>query len=107
MHTQIRMILSLALASLMIANPALAQSIDLSPVQNLLQGIVDTITGPFVLLFLWVQSWPVIIIAAVAYPALWKAADWDPAFLEVMVTALQETPPTPNRKIHSGDSYAP
>ncbi len=42
-----------------------------------------------------------------AYPALWKAADWDPAFLEVMVTALQETPPTPNRKIHSGDSYAP
>ncbi len=46
MHTQIRMILSLALASLMIANPALAQSIDLSPVQNLLQGIVDTITGP-------------------------------------------------------------
>ena len=46
MHIQIRTILSLALASLMIANPALAQSIDLSPVQNLLQGIVDTITGP-------------------------------------------------------------
>ncbi len=43
----------------------------------------------FVLLFLWVQSWPVIIIAALAYPALWKAADWDPAFLEVMVTALE------------------
>ncbi len=32
--------------ALMIAEPALAQSIDLSPVQNLLQGIVDTITGP-------------------------------------------------------------
>lgn len=46
MHIQFRTILSLALASLMIANPALAQSIDLSPVQNLLQGIVDTITGP-------------------------------------------------------------
>ena len=61
----------------------------------------------FVLLFLWVQSWPVIVVAALAYPALWKAADWDPAFLEVMVTALQETPPTSNRKIHSGDSYAP
>lgn len=28
------------------ASPALAQSIDLSPVQNLLQGIVDAITGP-------------------------------------------------------------
>jgi type IV secretion system protein VirB2 len=129
MHIQFRTILSLALASLMIANPALAQSIDLSPVQNLLQGIVDTITGPLGIVIgtlaligvflswlfgildfrqaLWVQSWPVIIIAALAYPALWKAADWDPAFLEVMVTALQETPPTPNRKIHSGDSYAP
>ena len=46
MHTHFRTILSLALASLMIANPAFAQSIDLSPVQNLLQGIVDTITGP-------------------------------------------------------------
>lgn len=26
--------------------PALAQSIDLSPIQNLLQGIVDALTGP-------------------------------------------------------------
>ena len=31
---------------LMLAEPALAQSIDLSPVQTLLQGIVDAITGP-------------------------------------------------------------
>ena len=46
MHIQIRTILSLAMASLMIANPVFAQSIDLSRVQNLLQGIVDTITGP-------------------------------------------------------------
>jgi len=61
----------------------------------------------FVLVFLWVQSWPVIILAGLAYPALWKAADWDPAFLEVVVTTLQETPPTPNRKIYAGDSYAP
>lgn len=28
------------------ASPAMAQSIDLSPVQNLLQGIVDAVTGP-------------------------------------------------------------
>lgn len=28
------------------AQPALAQSIDLSPVQAMLQGIVDAITGP-------------------------------------------------------------
>ena len=42
-----------------------------------------------------------------AWPALWKAADWDPNFLDVLVTTLQETPPTTNRKLHGGDSYAP
>ena len=31
---------------LMVAEPAFAQSIDLSPIQNLLQGIVDALTGP-------------------------------------------------------------
>ena len=31
---------------LLAAGPALAQSIDLSPIQNLLQGIVDALTGP-------------------------------------------------------------
>ena len=46
MPSQFRLFLGLALAGLMLAEPALAQSIDLSPVQNLLQGIVDTITGP-------------------------------------------------------------
>ena len=46
MPSQIRLFVGLALASLMFAEPALAQSIDLSPVQNLLQGIVDAITGP-------------------------------------------------------------
>ena len=35
-----------ALALISLAGPALAQSIDLSPVQTLLQGIVDAITGP-------------------------------------------------------------
>ena len=40
--------LTAAAATLLIvaAGPALAQSIDLSPVQTLLQGIVDAITGP-------------------------------------------------------------
>ena len=39
---------TLALAMLLFAtaSPALAQSIDLSPIQTLLQGIVDAITGP-------------------------------------------------------------
>jgi len=31
---------------LLAAEPALAQSIDLSPIQSLLQGIVDALTGP-------------------------------------------------------------
>ncbi|MEM7668132.1 MAG: TrbC/VirB2 family protein [Pseudomonadota bacterium] len=30
----------------MMTEPAMAQSIDLSPIQNLLQGIVDALTGP-------------------------------------------------------------
>ena len=33
-------------AAMVAADPAMAQSIDLSPVTNLLQGIIDTITGP-------------------------------------------------------------
>ena len=35
-----------AMALIVLAGPALAQSIDLSPVQTLLQAIVDAITGP-------------------------------------------------------------
>ena len=59
-----------------------------------------------VLIFLWVQHWVVAVIAVITYPVLWKAADWDPNFLDVVATTLQETPPTANRKIHGGDSYA-
>ena len=39
-------IVGLGLA-LMVASPALAQTVDLSPVQNVLQGIVDALVGPF------------------------------------------------------------
>ena len=39
------MIVGLGLA-LMVASPALAQTVDLSPVQNVLQGIVDALVGP-------------------------------------------------------------
>jgi type IV secretion system protein VirB3 len=46
-------------------------------------------------------------LSALLYPLLWKAADWDPRFIDVMVTSLQETPATPNRRHHGGDSYAP
>lgn len=45
LHT--RAVVALGAAALIVlAGPALAQSIDLSPVQTLLQGIVDAITGP-------------------------------------------------------------
>ena len=40
------MLLALCALLLIAAQPALAQRIDLSPVQNVLQGIVDAITGP-------------------------------------------------------------
>jgi|GEM_PF-237430 len=140
-HISNLFIASLALF-LLVAEPALAQSIDLSPIQSLLQGIVDALTGPLgvviatlavlgvflswffnimglpimyamvwlfgsVLLFVWVQHIAVLAVAALLYPVLWKAADWDPRFIDVMMTALQETPPTRNRSIHGGDSYAP
>ena len=38
--------LALTMLLFAMASPALAQSIDLSPIQTLLQGIVDAITGP-------------------------------------------------------------
>ena len=38
--------LAAVLAGLAVAGPARAQEIDLSPVQNVLQGIVDALTGP-------------------------------------------------------------
>ncbi len=60
-----------------------------------------------VLLFVWLQHILVPAIAAILYPLLWKAADWDPRFIDVMITVLQETPHTRNRSVHGGDSYAP
>jgi len=46
MRPSSNVIVTLGTILLFAASPALAQSIDLSPVQNLLQGIVDAITGP-------------------------------------------------------------
>ena len=45
MQIQNTMIVGLGVA-LMVASPALAQTVDLSPVQNVLQGIVDALVGP-------------------------------------------------------------
>ena len=39
-------LITLAALLIVAAEPALAQSIDLSPIQSLLQGIVDAPTGP-------------------------------------------------------------
>ena len=44
---RISTLLTVTLALILVAaGPALAQSIDLSPIQSLLQGIVDALTGP-------------------------------------------------------------
>ena len=45
MQLQNYMIVGLSVA-LMVASPALEQTVDLSPVQNVLQGIVDALVGP-------------------------------------------------------------
>ena len=49
----------------------------------------------------------VALAAAAAYPALWKAADWDPHFLDVVATVLQHTPPSLARSEDGGTHYAP
>lgn len=59
------------------------------------------------LLFLWVQHWAVAILALLAYPAIWKAADWDPHVLDLIATVLQHTPPTLIRSEDGGTHYAP
>ena len=46
MKPQTHFLLALLSILVLFAEPALAQSIDLSPIQNLLQGIVDALTGP-------------------------------------------------------------
>ncbi|SFQ68588.1 type IV secretion system protein VirB2 [Roseivivax halotolerans] len=46
MKPNINALVALCGVLLVVAEPALAQSIDLSPVQAMLQGIVDAITGP-------------------------------------------------------------
>ena len=59
------------------------------------------------LLFLWVQHWAVAVLAAAAYPAIWKAADWDPQFLDVFSNVMQHTPPQLPRPEEGDATYAP
>ena len=59
------------------------------------------------LLFVWVQHWAVGVLAGLAYPAIWKAADWDAHFLDVVATVLQHTPPSLHRSEDGGTHYAP
>ncbi|RLQ84956.1 TrbC/VirB2 family protein [Notoacmeibacter ruber] len=87
-------VMAVAALTLLVVEPAFAQSVDLSPVQNLLQGIVDTITGPLGIVigtlaligvFLsWLfgvldfrqAMWTVIAIAGVAAAPTIVAAIW-------------------------------
>ena len=59
------------------------------------------------ILFLWLQHWAVALGAALAYPAIWLAADWDPHFLDVIRTVMQHTPPRPMRSDDGLTHYAP
>ena len=59
------------------------------------------------LVFLWVQHWAVGVAALLAYPAIWKAADWDPHFLDVFGTVMQHTPPMVPRAEDGESHYAP
>lgn len=46
MKSPVATLVALATLLVVLAEPAHAQSIDLSPIQSLLQGIVDALTGP-------------------------------------------------------------
>ena len=46
MKPNLTLVVALSAVLFALAEPALAQSIDLSPIQSLLQGIVDVIVGP-------------------------------------------------------------
>ena len=46
MNKTLQLALTLVALMMVAAEPAMAQSIDLSPIQSLLQGIVDALTGP-------------------------------------------------------------
>ena len=81
--------------ALFVASPAMAQSLDLSPVQALLQGLVDIITGPLGLVIgtlaligvflMWLFGrldfmqalWVVVAIAAIAAAPTIVAAIWN------------------------------
>ncbi|MCA1288403.1 TrbC/VirB2 family protein [Salipiger bermudensis] len=46
MNNPVATLVPLVTLFVVLAEPAMAQSIDLSPIQSLLQGIVDALTGP-------------------------------------------------------------
>lgn len=59
------------------------------------------------LLMLWTQHWTIAVLAATAYPLIWKAADWDPHFLDLFGVVMQHTPPNLPRSEDGETHYAP
>lgn len=59
------------------------------------------------LIYVWVQHWTVGVAALLAYPAIWKAADWDPHFLDLFGVVMQHTPPRWPRPEDGQTDYAP
>lgn len=60
-----------------------------------------------VILVLWAASWWSLLLALIAYPAMWLAAEWDPHFLDVITTVSKRTRRTKNRDYWGADSYEP
>lgn len=80
------MIVGLALA-LATASPALAQTVDLSPVQTLLQGIVDALTGTLGLVI------GTLALIAVGLAWLFGYIDWSRAIYTVLGVVLVAAAP--------------
>ena len=73
----------IAIAAVMLGgDPAMAQSIDLSPVTNLLQGIIDTITGPLGIAIATLS------VVAVAISWLFGIIDFRQAMFVVVAIAI-------------------
>ncbi|WVJ71392.1 VirB3 family type IV secretion system protein (plasmid) [Paracoccus marcusii] len=60
-----------------------------------------------VMAFVWVQSFWTLIFTVLSYPALWIAAEWDPAFFDVVTVVSKKTRRTKNRDQWGADSYEP
>lgn len=60
-----------------------------------------------VLAFVWAESFWTLLLSALAYPAFWLAAEWDPHFFDVVTVVSRQTRRTRNKDLWGADSYEP